>query len=98
VPKENAFDYNDAMLEAAIDQAVGTERARSVLQQITPETPKDTLVLVWGPEGFSVAAYDGGNSEWYAEAAGELAHNYSDLVCPNPTHWMPLPAAPVQSS
>jgi hypothetical protein len=28
VPKENVFDYNDAMLEAAIDQAVAAERER----------------------------------------------------------------------
>jgi hypothetical protein len=28
VPKENAFDYNDAMLEAAVDQAVAVERER----------------------------------------------------------------------
>ena len=28
MPKENPFDYNDAMLEAAIDQAVAAERER----------------------------------------------------------------------
>ena len=28
VPKENVFDYTDAMLEAAIDQAVASERER----------------------------------------------------------------------
>jgi hypothetical protein len=28
LPKETAFDYNDAMLEAAIDQAVAKERKR----------------------------------------------------------------------
>jgi hypothetical protein len=26
VPKENPFDYNDAMLEAAINQAIAAER------------------------------------------------------------------------
>ena len=28
MPKENVFDYNDAMLEAVIDQAVAAERER----------------------------------------------------------------------
>ena len=28
MPKENVFDYTDAMLEAAIDQAVTAERER----------------------------------------------------------------------
>lgn len=67
----------------------------SGLKPISPEMPRNALVLVWSlAEGFSVASYDTGLARWYAEAAGELAHNYDELVTPNPTHWMLLPEPP----
>lgn len=65
------------------------------LEPISPETPKDTLVLVWGTDGFSVASYDSSMARWYAENDGELASNRDgDLFEPNPTHWMALPETP----
>lgn len=40
MPEENSFDYTDAMLEAAIDQAVAAERERCAkIADTEPECP-----------------------------------------------------------
>ena len=44
VPKENPFDYNDTMLEAAIDQAVTKERKRKQIEERRYLDQLDTLV------------------------------------------------------
>lgn len=56
---------------------------------------KDTpiLVLSKGNTQF-VAYYDNRMSRWYCEIEEELAYIGDSLICPTPTHWMPLPEPP----
>lgn len=59
--------------------------------------PANTMLLVWGPLGFSIAEYEPASNDqrwWYAYANGELATDDDAVIRPTPTHWTPLPQSP----
>lgn len=90
-------------MKAYARQCVLADRAaRADAWQPIATAPKDgTRVLIWGPNSDTVVCYW---NEWAHEpkwqpAAVEAsgAQGYPDVtIRGEPTHWMPLPAAPTQ--
>lgn len=54
------------------------------------EAPKDVKVLAWWPTSKEWIA------TWWVAARGVWFHVILDAGEPNPTHWLPMPAAPTE--
>ena len=55
--------------------------------------PKDVTVLFWNGEDVCEGSYE--VTDWWSEG-DRRDREYGLPLCPQPTHWMPLPAPPTE--